>query len=243
MKTMFVMLQTVVLLSLSLSFVSCDRDRDILDNAPISEEEIVALIEGALQARSEGVAAESADAAYVAETYTEKTLTMECGQTLDSTVVRSLSNNQITANYSWVWNWTLNCDQLGLPSSIDMTAEAAGSYQTSRMESNDVTTADLSIGNLLLGQYYTISGTFSRTGNQTSRIRNGNSFSSNLVIEVDDFAVDKGTRRLSSGNADFTLTGEGTGGESFTFEGDIIINGDGTATLVINGDQYTIPLF
>lgn len=241
MKTTFIFFQTVVLLSLSMSFTACNKDRD--DDPALTNDEVVALVEAALQTETEGVAAESADAAYIADTYTEKSLTMECGQTIDSTVTRTYNNAQATANYVWNWNWTLNCDQLGLPATIAFGAQSSGSYQTSRMSSNDNMTSNLVIEDLVLGANYTLSGAYTRSGSQTSGVRNQNAFTSTLVIEIDDLKVAKGTRRIVSGTADFVLTGEGTGGRSFSFEGDIIFNNDGTATLVINGMQYTIDLF
>jgi hypothetical protein len=54
--------------------------------------------------------------------------------------------------------------------------------------------------------------------------------------------ISKSTYEIIAGEGTVTVTGENSGGNSFSFTGSIVFNGDGTATLTLNGTEYTINL-
>lgn len=215
-----------------------DEPEDILN-----DDEIVALVEGALVADAEGMAQEASDAVYVADQYTTKTLLGPCGQTTDSTVTRTFNYPQITGAYSTTWTWTVNCNNFQIPTSIDYGRIATGNYETLRMISADSEDSDWTVDNLISGANYILNGVYTRQGSQTSKIRNQNTFTSDLDISVTDLNVDKGTRRIVSGNATFILSGSGTGGNTFNYEGSLVFNGNGQVVITVNGHSHTIDLY
>jgi len=52
----------------------------------------------------------------------------------------------------------------------------------------------------------------------------------------------KPDRTIESGTATFTLTGATPKKGNFSFAGSLVFNGNGTATLTINGTAYSIDL-
>ncbi len=208
----------------------------------VSEEDAVEVVENALKVESEGLTAEVEDAAQVADEYAEKT-EVPCGETFDSTAVYSLTNTYITADYTSSWSWTLSCNQQNIPTTLDFTRTTEGDYETTRMVSDDSATGAWTLDNLLLGDAYTINGSYVRTGSQESKVRNMTTFSSTVEFALADVNVDKDLYRITDGTATFTISGTGSGGRSFQYTGEIIFLGDGAATITINGNTYSVDLY
>ncbi|MCB0549696.1 MAG: hypothetical protein KDD19_19140 [Phaeodactylibacter sp.] len=235
-----------LLMAISMSLSACNKNaEDTPEPTPqISEEEAAAVVEGAVTARTQGLGAELEDAIYLADEYAEKSGNGgPCGEPFDSTLTRSIDTANLTASYTVNWSWLVNCNTLNIPTAIDYQRAATGSYETARMSSSDSANSNWSISSLIQGPNYVLDGTYTRQGSQQSRVRNQNSFSSTLLIEVDNLNIDKGTRRIQSGIAGFTLTITGPGNNTQTIEGDIVFNGNGSATIIINGNSYNVNLY
>ncbi len=221
-------------------FSACNKEEEQVTT--VSEEDAVEVIENALVVESEGLTAEIEDAAQVADEYAEKA-EVPCGETFDSTVVYTLANSYITANYTSDWAWTLSCNQQNIPTTLDFTRTTDGEYETTRMLSDDSATGVWTMDNLLLGDAYIINGSYSRTGNQESKVRNMPTFTSTVEFDLTDVNVDKDLYRISSGTATFTISGTGSGGRNFQYTGEIIFLGDGAATITINDNTYSVDLY
>ncbi len=228
------------LIAVALLMGACKKE----DNTPetVNDEEIVAIVEGALIEDTEGLAQETAEAVYIADQYTTKTLG-PCGQTYDSTIVRSYNSATISAAYNANLSWTVNCNNFLIPQSVDFTSTAQGQWETARMLSNDNANSAWNVGNLTAGNAYLLNGSYTRNGSQTSKIRNQNTFTSTLVITAADLSVDKTTRHIIGGTASFTLTGNGTGGSNFSHQGSLEFLGNGEAVITINGHTHTVDLY
>lgn len=228
----------------ALSFFSCDREnKDNIDDLVIDEAEVVEVMEGAMKTSSDGMAEDLEEAVYLAQEYEEKSGGNPCGESFDSTVVRQVSNTYITASYNANWGWTIICNDFNVPAEIDFTRASSGTYETARMFSDDSSDGNWNIGNLILGDAYVFNGSYTRQGSQESKVNEQNSFSTILSIEVDNINIDKGNQEILSGIGSFTLTATGPEGATSTFEGDIVFNGGGSVTIIINGNSYTFDLY
>jgi hypothetical protein len=87
-----------------------------------------------------------------------------------------------------------------------------------------------------------INGSYTREGTQESKIGNMRSFESLTNLALNELAISKTTQTVVSGNGTFLMTGTGSEGGTFSVEGSIVFNGDGTATVTVNGNTYTITL-
>ena len=90
---------------------------------------------------------------------------------------------------------------------------------------------------------YTLNGAFTRTGSHTSKVRNQNTFDTNVSINITSVTVDKSTMKITGGTGTADVTCEVSNGNSYSFTGSLVFNGNGTATLTINGTDYTITLY
>ncbi len=233
----------LVLISTSLSTFSCDRTEDE-PTIDVTADEAADLVGAALMAGSEGVAAEAADIAYIADKSVEKgVFPLECGETADSLFTRSYTGSQVTATYENHLTWGLNCKNFNIPQSISYSRNMQGRYETARVRSEDSAATDWLVENLLTGEHFILNGNYARTGTQSSKVRNMRTLTSSILVDIDNLHIDKGTQRISTGTGTFTLTGtvDGTS-NTFSFAGNIAFNGNGTATLTINGQSYVIDL-
>lgn len=233
----------LALLALFAFTTSCDRDNEETpDVVEISEDDAVDVIEGALTMDTEGLVSEIENAAEVADKYAEKTLS-PCGETFDSTFTVSQANAFIDASYTNTLEWTVFCNNAEIPVNLDFSRESQGSYETNRMESFDASSSLWNLDNLILGTAYVLNGDYSRSGSQTSKVRNENSLTSTVEMTVTNLSVDKGTRRIESGTADITVSGTSSTGHNFSFEAEVIFQGNGSAIVVVNGNSYEIDLY
>ena len=234
------------------SLSSCEKDGNNPEGEEnITEEEAVDIIEAALIANTEGVSAEVEDAAYIADEYSENFKdspedrdpnSNPCEETFDSTIVRSINNANLTAEYSLNWIWSFTCNAASLPVSMDFASTSNGSFETQRLISNNASNSQWVVENLLTGTSYIINGNYARTGTSESKIHNQNTYGTTILIEVDDLHIDKSSRRITSGIANVSLTASSPDGNETTIEADIVFNGGGSATIIINGNSYTISL-
>jgi hypothetical protein len=233
----------LTLLALFTFTTSCNRDNDDTPEViEISEEDAVDVIEGALTMDTEGLVSEIENAAEVADKYAEKTLS-PCGVTFDSTFSVAHYTALIDASYSNALEWTVYCNNAQIPENLDFGRESQGAYETTRMESFDASSSMWNLDNLILGTEYTLNGDYSRSGSQTSKVRNQNSMTSTVTMSVTNLSVDKGTRHIESGTADITVSGSSSTGHTFSFEAEVIFQGDGSALVVIDGTSYEIDLY
>lgn len=222
---------------------SCEKETSNVESETISEEEAVDVVTGALMADSEGVTSEASEAAKVADTYDEGVENAAvCGQTYDSTFVKSYNGTNLSAAYSSAVSWTINCNDFNIPVSLDWGWTTQGDYESLRLLSNDNASSSWNVGNLITGSMYLISGSYTRSGNQESKVRNMNSFTSEVDINLTNLEVSKETYEIESGEGTFVLTGETSTGATFSFEGSIVFLGNQMATLTINGTTYDIDL-
>ena len=96
---------------------------------------------------------------------------------------------------------------------------------------------------LLVGPNYIFNGRYERNGIQESKVREMRSFTSTVLLEVEDLNIDKGEKQIVSGVATFTLSGTVNNETSFSQTGTVVFLGDGQANIIFNGNTYTVDLF
>jgi hypothetical protein len=209
-------------------FTSCQKDQDI------SEEEVVETIEASLKASDGGAAAGAPEMSAMLVPVKSNL----CGFTNDTTITRSTSN----WNRSVTWNWVVNCDANNDYENVVFTRSGTASYNGPRLTMNATLTGTITATRLDSAQAtHLMNGTFNRVGNSTytgpNRTR---SYTTDLTHTWVDVAVEKDTRHIVSGTGTVVLTGTVSNGNSFNRSGNIVYNGDGTATLTMdNGNVYT----
>lgn len=239
-----------------LAFTSCDQENVASLTSPdapftlrsaatsasnVTVKDATAVLQGALSKNAQGLVMEISDAAAKTQNAV-RNLSSNCGASFDTTSIRTLNNAYVNATYTSNWAWSLSCNRLQIPQSFTFTRSAQGAYNSSKISSDDSSNGNWTVGNLVTGTAWTFGGTYTRSGSQVSSIKSPHSFTSELTVNASNIMVNKSNTRIESGTASFKLTGSNNAGETFTFEGNIVFNGNGTATVTINGQTFEIPL-
>lgn len=230
----------LALISISL-FSSCEKESTTPEN--ITDEEVVEILTGALISDTEGITAEAVEVAAVAEPYESGNPNEPiCGTLFDSTLTYNINTAQINANYTSSFGWTLECNNFGIPITLIWSSNTEGNYESNRFLSEDSGMSNLTVTDLITGPNFMINGSYTREGTQESKIGNMRSFESLTNLALNELAISKTTQTVVSGNGTFLMTGTGSEGGTFSVEGGIVFNGNGTATVTVNGNTYTITL-
>ena len=222
-------------LVLSVTVMACVNDAEGL----LEDDDIAELIENALNSKAGGFDAQLEDMLYLVENYQN-----QCGQSIDSTFEKEKGIGSIaTYNYTYTWEGTVNCDSVNTPQNIDFTYTSNGTYSVPRMTSSDEGTYNMNVNGILpSATHYDITGSYTRVGTQTTKIRNELTFTATLGVTLTDLSIEKTSKDIASGSATFTVTGDTSGGESVSKEGSITYNGDNTVTINLNDKDYTFDL-
>jgi len=227
-----------------LSLTSCNKDDDS-NTTDVQETEAVEAVENSLKQETNGMSKSLETAVVYAEDQNLYTASpsLNCGQLYSDSYNENYSSTNYSFNYVGTFNYQLSCNSNGNPQSLSYNADREGDYDTPRMASDDEASASWSISSLDDSSEDVIfNGTYVRAGTQVSKIRNQNTFSSTLTYSIEEIAVNKSTYKITAGSASVTFVGVSSTGNQYTYNGNITFNGNDTATLVINGNTYTINL-
>jgi hypothetical protein len=225
----------MVIMVISVSVMACVNDGTEL----LEDEDVVELLENALNSKSGGFDTQITDMLALVNTYKD-----DCDATIDSSYSKEKGIGTFTYNYTYDFTGTVNCDSAtNIPSNIVFNYTTLGLYSAPRMSSSDEGTYNVTVNGIETGSAnYDLVGSYTRIGTQTTRIRTSLAFTATLGVSLNSLLVDKTTRDIQSGGGAFTVTGETSGGESIGYEGTIMYNNDNTATINLNGKDYTIDL-
>lgn len=233
-------------LSTLLATTSCDKDEDEAivfeaSESEISEEEAVEIIEASLQAETAGLTETTKSTCE--ELDTEEDLELSCDVLYENTYPFSYEGTVVQASYTVIRSFEVACNGANVPQTAQSTTETEGTYITTTMSSSDTTTSLLSISGLQPGATaYLVSGSYNREGTQTINLnQNRRDLSSTFNTELTNLVIDKSDYRIDSGEGTFELTTVNLN-NVVTFEGSIVFNGNGEATLTLNGNTYIIVI-
>ncbi len=170
------------------------------------------------------------------------TLSLSCGVPFDTTFSFAYTG-VTTASYSGQWDYLLTCSG-SLPQSLTMSGSYTGSYDAPRIKSTNTGTRNWTLTgiDMLTSTPYTFNGSFTRTGSHTSKVRNQYTYNADITITVTNLTVSKTTGQITGGTGAVTMTGTVSNGNSYSFNGNVVFNGNGAATLTINGNTYSVTL-
>ncbi|MFK7969532.1 MAG: hypothetical protein AB8F95_04150 [Bacteroidia bacterium] len=230
------------LLMLTICFTLTSCIEEPVTNKEMTEEDAVEIVESAIVYSSDGMVSQVEETSEIAE----ETLTQpeaNCSQSFDSTATKiHAQGSPITFAYDYEWGWELMCNRM-IPQQIDLTYSMDGTYSSARMYSEDEGSfAGVITGLTPIDTHFVYNGIFERIGYQESKVRNNNAFNSKLIITTTNLKYNKKDEVVDSGSTTFTLTGDVVGGNSFSFSGTIVFNGNRAATITVNGNSYSVQL-
>jgi hypothetical protein len=229
-------LLTVAVLT-SAGIAACKKDAANTSTGTVTEADMAQLTTDAVIPSTGGLVEQTNTSVNI---YTGSKLS--CGDTKDTTIAKS-STTGVTPSYSYLlaWNYTLNCNGV-VPSQFNFTFTGNSSYNGVLMSANDSSTGTLALSGLqLTAADYVYNTYYERSGSETSKIAQQNTFTSKIIIQSTNIIIAKSTDEITSGTASVAITGASTSGKSFKFNGTITFLGNQQATLVLNsGKSYPI---
>jgi len=153
------------------------------------------------------------------------------------------SGSLITYSYDYSYSYQMTCNNENEPLTLVSGVNFTGSFDAPRLASSHIGTSDLNVSALdEAATSYLVNGSYLRIGSFESKIRNKNTSTSTVEISIDEVTVDKENHEITSGSATVSIAGEVPDKGGFSFEGTIIFEGNGKATLTIQGTKYDIDL-
>ncbi len=231
----------IILLTFSI-LQSCKEDEPV----EITEEDAADIVQSSLESETGGITDDVAMVTdfIVQENYVvqEKSEQLECG--VDTSITRTFSKPTgiRTGSCTYIWDILKTCAEAD--TSISWTGNYNGSYETPRILGTTSGTRDWSIDGIeSSNNFLTLNGSVSRNGSHTSKIRQQRSFSSETSYQFTDVVVSKQSQQIQSGTGSFQILVNVSDETSKTFTGTITFNGNGSATLVINGQTFTFDIY
>lgn len=250
-KTPF-LTKTTLLIAASLLLVvspSCKKKDTEEPEKVITTDDAADVVSYAMESSSGGYAEQVTDGAAYVDNSGFRTsspagsMNLICGVPFDTTVTRSHSGT-VNASYAHQCHYLLTCDAGSKPVSITYSGTYTGSYDGPRMSSSNTGNRNWVITGLdSASTTYTYSGNLTRNGSHTSKVRNQYTFTSDLQVSTSNLVVNKSTHRITGGTGTVSVTCSVSNGNSYSFAGTIVFNGNNTAALTINGNAYTITLY
>ncbi|TNF45897.1 MAG: hypothetical protein EP305_12715 [Bacteroidetes bacterium] len=224
-------LLTLSVISILLFSTSCGKRKKI------SEEDAVDYIAYTLSQNGDGIAKQSSD---IAKDMSQVISFLPCGATKDTTVHFTISG-AISADFTFVRHYELVCST---DTSIICSGTNTGYFENNKLKINNSSTRQWTTTGIGVNySNYTFNGTSSGGGTWISKVRREKTINTDWTIVNTNVIIDKTTRKITSGSGTFNLSCSVVDGNDYTYSGTITYNGNGSATIVINGNTYTVQIY
>ena len=228
---------------LGLLAVACNDDDDKNNTAKLSSEEQAEMVASSMG--QSGFAGSAEQSAEYADNATASGRQQECGYTSEGNFDLGGTLGQITFSLDYDYNVALHCDGNDEPESFTASFDYEGSYTGPRFESDYSGNGDLTITSLDEGDdSFELNGSYDRSGSFITK-KDGEveeEGQHSLDIDANSVMINKGTKKITSGSASVSASGSIEGRGSYSFDADVTFNSNGTATIDVAGDTYTLTL-
>lgn len=226
----------IIPLALVMAFTACKKE----ETNKVSEDEATETLTQSVETSNAGMAEQTMEASEIATALLESPL---CGVSEDSTVTKVYTSASRTLDYVFNWGWVINCTA-GIPSNITFNYSSTGTYDVPRMSSADNATGEIVLTQLLPSDTeYLATINYTRNGSQNSKIGKNTSFTSVITLTGSDITINKESNEITGGTMTVSITGVADGGDAFSYGGNLVFNGGGSATITLdNGSVYEVSI-
>lgn len=220
----------VILPALVLS--SCNKDDDDESSSSetaMTEEEAAVIVENSISDSSGGI---EEQVYYACNHIVESIDTASCNMYYMTYVSgTNPSGTVVTYDLDYSWSRLLSCSN-GSPQYFQFEYSGDLVYDAPRMSSDDEVSGYLTFSGLDdSSPTWVVSESYTKSGTQNSKVRANRSFNTNIQITFENITVNKTTYQIESGSGVVMVSGSTNLGLSYTHDGNIVFNGDQTATL------------
>jgi hypothetical protein len=246
-----------IILLLLLGAISCKKTDSSTTDTSVTTDQAADIAAGSLSVNSNGLASVSDDISANAQTMASvntgsqsvnstglASVHQACGSTVTDSVSRqSPAGATAIFNYFFKYSRTLNCNVAGQSDNLVNSLIYHGSFDGPNLSSSNSGNAAVTIAGLTTtATHFVVNGQYKRIGSFQSKVGNKNSGQDTVSIVATNITLTKPDRKISGGTATIAVSGVTSKHGSFKYNGTIVFNGDGTATLTINGAAYAIDM-
>lgn len=233
---------------LAFALTSCNQENENPDLS-ISEEEAAEVIFNAVDGDSGGILDQSESLGSFSSQipsqgeearYASNSFNFTCGtpQTYEWSQEITKTNAQIAWDY--LVTWTVNCSMNRIPSQIVFALAGNSSYESPRISSADSNTIQWTFSGIEpTAEQYQLGLTMERIGNQVSYINETKQFSSKLNLSADNLTLEKSETGVILGKVQVSLSGTGSGGETFAYGGTLELKSTQVILTLNSGQVFT----
>jgi len=235
---------------LLLGAVACQKSNSLHPNSntgpsvsgSMTTDDAADIAAGALSSSSNGVADMASDATLNAANIGVGHF--RCGTIRSDTISRqSSAGSQYTYSYNLTYNFQVDCNSSSQPDSLSSNLTYSGSYSGPNMSSTNSGSSVFGVSGLLpTDTAFVINGVYKRAGSFASKVDTAKHGSDNINITITNLTLKRPGRFIESGSATISITGSTPKHGAFSYTGTVVFNGNGTATVTINGTAYNINL-
>jgi hypothetical protein len=217
------------------SLTACRKDPEEIIEL-ITNTEAAEIIEDAVANRTAGFTAPTIDAAALVNAYLNS-----CGVPGDTAINKVKTTGLATYDYSFGLDWLVTCSNLGVPQSANVGIAGNGNFTSPHWVGTEGTVGDLTFTGLSLQEAaYIVNGSYDLTGNLPGSLRKTSpSFDCIVALDLTNLTLDKSTYKISGGSGIATITATTANGQTKTITGTLVFNGNGSATVEVNGYSHT----
>jgi hypothetical protein len=169
-----------------------------------------------------------------------------CGTVWTDSVSRGNSATPGSPNsysYKASYSYALNCTNGVFNHSATINSAYSGAFINNTLSSAYTGSANFTIAGLgKTYPNYVINGEYKRSGSFQSKTDTSYHGTHSVDIVFTNLTLIKPLQLIKSGSASFTISGAMPSKGAFNYTGTIVFNGDGNATLTVNGTVYLINL-
>jgi hypothetical protein len=220
----------------ALALVSCKKDPEEIQ-ALISDAEAAEIVETAVAERSAGVTVSTEDMA-------EMLASLGCGEPGDTTLQHSGSAGPASYTGTFDLGWLVTCSNLGVPQSAAFSLDGTTSFTATRWAGSGSGSGDLTATGLNpAATAYVFDGAYTSSRNLTGNLRVVDpSISTTTEITLVALTIRKSDKVITGGTATVVITATNAQGGSRIVNGTLVFNGNGTATVTVNGYSHTFEI-
>ncbi|MBK6998394.1 MAG: hypothetical protein IPH31_27270 [Lewinellaceae bacterium] len=217
------------------TLTSCRKDPEEIIEL-ITNSEAAEIIEDAVANRTAGLTAPTIDAAAIVDAYLNS-----CGIPGDTSFNKVKTGGAATYDYTFGMDWLVTCSNLNVPQTANIGIEGNGNFTSPHWLGSEATIGDLTFTGLNPQESsYVVNGSYDLTGNLTGSLRKVSpSFDCIVALDLTNLLLDKTTYKITGGSGFATVTASTANGQSRTLTGTLVFNGNGSATVEVNGYEHT----
>ena len=216
----------------------------------VNTQEIAEIVGATLANESQGMVAQmeaSADATEQADEGGQGARTEQddlCGQEFSKEFsVSSPENQAVFYDYSIDYDYTFECNQFLVPTSMSFAVTQSGEVDAPRFESDNSSSGDWMVSGLELSSTeYSFDGNYDRDGDHASKVGEQNSYTFDLSVAFNGVKMNKGNYVISQGTGAFSISGLGTVGAQFSVNGTMEFLGNQQVLVTVNEESYIVDV-